>query len=232
MSLWTKLQVVTKVEADLDLEDEVFIVAAELTGYINEAIRDARAVICKLEEDYYLSYANLTVTLAEDEFALPTGIYLMKIRGITYNNGSDRYEVKRIRNYKKFTEEMDRRAEATADGYKYFIVNVSTTETPKIMLSPPSLEASTTNFKIWYLRDPEVVAIDADKVDVPAECINYVLAHVKRSCLAKMNGGTPPPEAEVAVRKQEELIISLLTDMTPDNDNEVEQDTSHYEDHT
>ncbi len=224
MSLWTKANVVAKVEADLDLEDEVFIVASEMTGYVNEAVRDARAVICNLEEDYYLTYANLTVTLAEDEFALPTGIYLMKLRGVTYNNGSKRYEVKRIRNYMKFVEEMERRAQSSSgDDYKYFIVNVSTTETPKIMLSPPSQEASTTNFKLWYLRDPEVIALDADKVDVPAECINYVLAHVKRSCLAKMNGGVPPQEA---------VLISTLQTMSADNDTEVERDTSHYEDHT
>ncbi len=232
MSLWTKLQVTAKVEADLDLQDEVFIVATELTGYVNEAIRDARAVICAIEEDYYLSYANIALTVAEDEYALPTNIFLMKIRGVTYNNGSDRYEMKRIRNYRKFTEEMDRRAETTADCYKYFIINVSTTETAKLLLSPPSLELSTTNVKIWFLRDPEVVALDADKVDVPEECINYVLAHVKRSCLAKMNGGVAPPEAELALKKQEDLIVSLLTDMTPDNDDTIEQDTSHYEDHT
>ena len=48
MAFKTKAQVVTKINLDLDLEEEEFIQADEMTGYINDAITIVEGVLISL----------------------------------------------------------------------------------------------------------------------------------------------------------------------------------------
>ena len=76
-------QIRTKLKQDLDLEQEQFVTASELTGYINEAIDDAEAIIHGLYRDYFLTQENLSLVNGTKEYALVivTGkLLLLKIK--------------------------------------------------------------------------------------------------------------------------------------------------------
>ncbi len=229
---WTKLQIVTKVEEDLDLQEETIIAASEMTGYLQAAVRDCRAVIETIEADYYLESALLPMVAAASEIALPSDIFASKIRAIIYNEGAGgaMYPVRRIRSMFKFLEHASLSQDANAE-YKYFLINQSAAAGVKIKLAPAARVTSSLYMTVWYRRDAAVLSADADVCDVP-EFIDYVFAHMKKSCLAKMNDGIAPPEAVAELLKEEKRMVETLTQMEPDNDDGIEADFSHYEEST
>lgn len=229
MTSWTLTQIKGFIQEKLDLQDEVMITATELTDYINQAIGEAAQEVIKINEDYFLDYADLALVSGTEEYTVPTGIFANKIRSMIYRNGTDRYEITRIRDWKKFLIKVENDVSGAALLYQYFIVNKASGG-EKIVLSPPSRETSMTNVKVWYIRDPKILATGSDACDVP-EGLNFVLQKTKELCLAKINGGTAPTEAIAETKLQKDLFVSSLTERTPDNANEVEMDLSHYTEH-
>lgn len=234
MATWTKADIVDKVELDLDLQEEKIVTPGEMTGYVRAAVRDARAIIENIEADYYLAKAALSLVLGQDTYSLPDGIYSSKIRAIIYDEGAGGryYEIKRIRQLQKFLKiaEESRFSSEQAD-YRYFLLDQSATDGVKIKLSRPSSVTSSSLATIWYLREANDLLLDADVCDIP-EFIDYIFAHVKKSCLTKMNNGVSPPEAEAELEKEEKRMVDTLESQTADDDTTVEQDLSHYEEST
>lgn len=232
MIQFTKLEIITKVEEDLDIQDEEIVLPAEMTGYLQAAVRDATALIQTIEEDYFLTFAWLALVTGTQLYTLPADIYASKIRGINYRLGTRQFPIRRIRNLKKFLEILDSESDTTTDPvYRYFIVNRSAAAGVEIELLPASRETSAQNVRLWYWREANILVNDADKCDIP-EFINYIFAHVKKSCRAKMNNGVAPPDAIMELKDQERLMLETLERMCPDNDTIVEADTSTYDDHT
>lgn len=230
----TKLQIVTKVELDLDLQDEEIISPTEMTGYVNESIRRARALVLSLEEDgYFLKYANLALVSGTDEYALPTGILASKVRGIIYNNGTRIFEIKRIKRTNKFARVAEAAVSPGADPvYRWFPFYDDTARAQKIKLVPPAQETSASNTKVWFERVSQEVSSDGDTIDIP-EAFNLIVSDVKRWCRAKMNNNVVPQDAEAAYQAEVAILTTELTDITlGDSDNELEMDLTHYEDHT
>ena len=85
----TLLQLRTKVQVDLDLEQEEFVTADELTGYFNEAIRIATAEQLSWNSSYFRSYGNLDLVAGQEEYDLPADIYELKILGIYHSTGAN-----------------------------------------------------------------------------------------------------------------------------------------------
>lgn len=231
----TKLEIISKVELDLDLQEESFCTPAEMTGYLNDAVRDARAIISNIEEDYFLASANLPLVLGSDEIVLPADIYASKIRSIIYNEGGTGgryYEVARIRNFHKFLRQVELARDSTNESdYRYFLTDLSAASGVKVKLTPASRITNSSYMTVWYLRDAAVLSADSDVCDIP-EFINFIYAHMKRSCLTKMNNGIAPPEAQAVVSLEEKRMVETLSQMTPDNDDEIQSDLSHYQEHT
>ncbi len=229
---WTLLQIKTKTNLDLDLQEDSIVTSAELTGYVNDAHRDARAIISDLEQDYFLKSAFLSLVSGTAEYVLPADCYLSKIRGIIFQNGSTEFEVKRIKTYKKFARIVEYGDGADGSSYRYLILEYSAAAGGvKIQLVPAAQLTSALVMKVWYLRDIVTLSADADVSDLD-EFINYIFAHVKRSCLTKINGGITPPSAQAAVDVQEKLLVETMENMSPDTDDEIEGDFTHYEEHT
>jgi len=118
----TLKQLRERIQADLDLEDETFIIDSDINSWINEAIKKAEAEIHTLYEDYFLTEAEITLvttnaapTDTDDVeeswpntqfYQYPSDIYANKIRKIVYVNDSNSstHEVKRVKNLTAATE--------------------------------------------------------------------------------------------------------------------------------
>lgn len=227
----TLADITSKIESDLDLSEETFITSTELTGYINEAIREAESEVHTLYEDYFLDSQAISVTAGTDSYALPTDIYAQKIRGIIYNNGSEIYTVPKLitRSY-QFEEIAVTNQYSTSMRYRYILTN-NVTVGPRIKFFPNIRDTSSTAFLIYYLRDAKTLSATTDTLDIP-EAYNFILAYAKAKCLAKENGGQVPGGIAIELEHQRELLQTALREKVPDYDNEIEKDFSVYDEST
>jgi hypothetical protein len=229
---WTKLQIINKIEADLDLQEETFITPAEMTLSLEQAIDDCEAVVHTMNKDYFLTKSTLNLVNGTSDYDLPANIYATKIRGIIYRNGTRVYPIRRLKSFEKFLQIAELAVGSTAiTEYQYLLINDSNTAGFKIQLHPTSQETVSGAVTIWYLRNASRLVNDSDVCDIP-EFINYIFAHVKKSCLAKENGGEAPPGAVADLDRQEKLMVETLKEMAPDGDDLIEKDLTFYEDHS
>lgn len=233
----------TQLELENDLQDETFISPDELVGYFNKAIEECEAEIMKLHEDYLVTNFSPTLVAAQAEYALPPNIYIAKIRGVIFQNGSLTYEVKRVRDWRKFMEVAETNAYNPSSIYKYFIQNDAPTSTTvtnmKMVLTPPSRDVGTP-IKVWYVRQLNRIplvsagsqaASDAIIVDVP-QFYNFVLQKVKTLYLDKDSLDDRYDSALTELNVQRTLMKETLDEMIPDNDDEVEMDLTFYREHS
>lgn len=228
MSAFTWLQIKTKLTSEHSIEAEEWIDEAELLAYANEAIRDVSAEIHTLYEDYFLTYTSIPFVAGTEKYALPNDIYAMKIRRFLYEDDAIRYPITRVRDWKKFEEKSlnDYYTASSEQRYEYFIINESVTDGPRILITPTPQK--TGNFaKLWYLREANTLAVDADVCDVP-EFINFVLQHMKWRIYEK-EGHPNTLKAEKDLILQRNLMVSTLEEMVVDAENEIEPDFSIYE---
>jgi hypothetical protein len=218
----------SKIEVDLDLQEETFITSSEITGYVNEALREAQREVLGIYEDYFLTKTNLALSIGVSTYSMPSDIYANKIRGMIYDNNYNIYEIRRIRTPQKFLDRHLLRNDDPTDYYMYIIINDAVNGF-QIELSPAAKETSATAITLWYLRDISVIASDSDVIDqdIP-ECIDFMFAYVKGQCLKKENSGLMPPEARDEIERQRKLLVDVLTNMVPDDDNTIIKDTTYY----
>jgi len=227
MKYWTRDEIVAKLKGDLKLDEYSGVVEdSTLYEYINDAIDDIEAQIHTLYEDYFLTRALLTLVQGQDEIALPTDIFAMKIRGIVYFKDNKLYEVPRIKEFKKFLKYREARlTSSNYQDYRYFLYN-AVAGSPKILLSPPALESSATVMEIWYLRNANRLATGTDKCDVP-EGIQYIFWHVKELIYGDEGHYLHKVAVDKALMHMQDLQATLAA-MVPDTDNELEPDLSSY----
>jgi len=215
----TLLDLKTRVKQELDTEDEDFISAAELLGYIRRAVNSAENVVLTLYEDYFLA-APFTLTFVANQagYDLPTNIYAQKIRKLIYDNSGTRYLVKRI---KRIEETVS--IESSED-YRYLITNDATAGVKLTLYPTPASSGQT--LKLWYLRNAKELTLDADVLDIP-EAYDYITQHVKDSCINKERMQPDAPKS-AALTEEEDLLVSALTERFPDEDNIIEPDLGFY----
>lgn len=163
-----------KVIGDLDLQDETFIPFNELVGYFNEAIGEAEAEIHGTREDYFLKSYSFPCALGVNSYSLPDDIYINKIRGFVYSNGTIIYDIKRIRAWREFNNIALTQSFGPNDDYRYIIQNTSPGNI-QLLLVPkaretavlPQLNPSTpaswfTPMVLWYLRNAQRIPITGE----------------------------------------------------------------------
>lgn len=226
MKFWNFGEIRQKVERDLDLEGETFITATEMLGYANEAIDEVERQILTLCEDYFLTRTTITLVPGEEEYAIPTDIYALKIRKMVYRNNNQVWAVDRVRDWNKFLSyELDKTNLSATQHYKYFIVNQAA-GAPKLLLTPTPTEAGSF-LQVWYLRNANEMVDDTSVCDIP-EAVNYVMAYIRMKCMAKeMHPNLSTAIAEVEAQKSDTL--KTLAEMVPDNENNIEADTRLYD---
>lgn len=232
---WTLAELTHEVEDELDMIESGFVTPEEMARYANRAIARAGQLVHTIYEDYFLTRELITLEPGVDLYSPPNRIYASKIRSLIYHNGPLIYEIKQIRDPKKFLRyRFDRHNGTYTDGdFRYFLIN----DTPgewKIVFTPvPEVEGPFV--ECWYLRQPNRLSCDCpdEVLDIP-EAGNFVISYMKYRCISKQRRGNPTPELEAAkleVKEEEQELVATLTGMIADGDNEVVPDFSHYREH-
>jgi hypothetical protein len=218
----------TKVERDLDLEDEVFITRPELMGYANEALHDAESTILRLCEDYFLDSETLTLVSGTADYSVPSNFYADKIRSIVYANGSMIYTIRRLRAQDSFERIAIEATVPNPFGSYTYLVRNTRASGRKITFYPTPRESGAF-VTVWGIRSCTKIALDTDTVDIP-EFHSYIEQFMKVRCYEKEGH----PNLGVAVRMLEALkqsMIETLANRFPDNDDVIEPDMTHYLEH-
>ena len=173
MKVYSYFEMSTKVQNDLDLQDQTFIQPNEMIGYFNEAIEEAAAEINNTREDYFLKSYVFPVVQGVDAYSLPPDMYITKIRRIVYTNGPLIYEIKKIKEWRKFTEIALTAFAGPNDWYRYYIQNSSPGQM-QIVFFPVARETAIlaqqtgavpfSPFMFWYLRTPNRIPIIGETV--------------------------------------------------------------------
>lgn len=228
MLYWTYAQIKDKVQKDLGIEQEEFVVESELMGYCNEAIDEAEAEIHKTYEDYFLTKTTIGLVQDQETYDLPTDIYANKIRGIMYKNGSTFYPLHKMRYSDLFEDIMATKEFDPSGRYRYLLTNPSATTGIQLNVVPTPRDTITDALTMWYIRNANRITADTDYCDIP-EFVHFVIAFMKMQVYEKE--GHPNLQVAASKLKQQRMqMVSTLTDMIPDGDNEIEKDLSHYED--
>lgn len=225
MRFWSWQEIKAKIQQDTDIEDENFIRSDELLALANEAIDEAEAEIHSLYEDYFLARSVVTVNAGDEYLSMPTNIYANKLREIIFKNGSTVYTIDRLKDWKKFKEKAFADANQSTNKPHYFIIN-DTPGQPQIMLVPKAPDTGT--ITIWYLRNANRLIANADICDIP-EFINFIFAHMKMKIYAK-EGHPDYAQSLERLETERKRMVEVLSNMVPDSENELEQDTTFYND--
>jgi hypothetical protein len=228
MQYWTYAEIKDKVQKDLGIEQEEFVVASELLGYCNEAIDEAEAEIHTIYEDYFLTKATINLVSGTNTYDLPTDIYANKIRGIMYKNGEVMYPLRRIRFSDKFADIMSTEEFNPAGRYRYILMNASATSGIQIEVVPTPRDSITEGLTIWYLRNANRLSADTDYCDIP-EFIHFVIQFMKLRVYEK-EGHPNTQLAAGLLDQQRRQMVGTLTNKIVDEDTEIEKDLSIYED--
>lgn len=222
MRLWTFEEMSEKVRADTDNQDVDFIDRSELLGYANEAIDDCEALIHKLYQDYFLTKDNPTLVAGTQDYAMPSDIFANKIKIVLFDDGSRKYEIKRLRDLKMLPHVQ------SVDDYKYMIFHDATLGY-RMRLLPAARAASSTAITRWYYRNAGRLVDDDDTCDIP-EFMNFILQHMKMRCYEK-EGHPNVLKAIDDVEKLRILMETTLAEMTAaESDSVIPPDFSFYDD--
>jgi len=234
-------QIDNKVRKDLDLQDDQnFIGYDEMAGYANEGIDAAEALIHKIDEDYFLTKSTLSLVDTESDLVLPTTLYAQKIRGLIYKNADRIYPVKRLRDpHSFFQQALINNQVNNTEEYQYFLRLDAGTSQAVIELTPPAYESGAF-LTCWFIRNAARVPLIEEGstraaqistvVDIP-EFRAVVEQYMKMRCFEKMRDAVAVKDAKENIVALSKLMEDTLTNRVPDRDDEVPQDTSHYQEH-
>lgn len=230
MAYKTKAQVVTKIQRDLDLEEEEFIQTEEMTEYINDAITIVESHIntLGLRDQYFLTRTTLSLVVNTADYALPTNLYADKIKEVIYSNGATIYRVLPM-TMDRAAEEIEHLNRFSTTEYYSYRIRRDTSSSNAFQLIPKSRETASDVIVIEFFRDLERVEDDSDLVEVPEIALQYLYQYVKVKVYEKESHANYPT-AVMELGKLEELMLSTLQNQLEDNENnKIELDKSIYE---
>jgi hypothetical protein len=227
--LKTLLQLRDHVKADLDLEDEDFISDSDINTWLNEGITSAEQQIHTLYEDYFLAQDTVTLSSGQNLYDYPSDIYANKIRKMIFRDGvsnsTSTHLVRRVRDL-LLASERDYFGTNTTNAILQWAPINDSTNGRKIRLFPQSARGGFLD--IWYIRNAKVLVADTDVCDID-EFEKYVVQYAKTQAFLK-DADPRADDSVILQQKYESDMILTLSDMTPDRDDELDMDLSHYED--
>jgi hypothetical protein len=219
-----------KINSDCDLEDQDWVDNTDLLNYVNEAIADAEGEVHQLgiQDQYFRTRADLTLTLGQTAVALPTDIYAFKIGKIFIQKDNRWIQVRPFRNYQEYLDAITNGIQG--EDMKFMLENDATAG-PRLLLGP--VPAANGVAKCTYIRRAKRVdgtGSATDILEIP-EAENYIYALVKRY-IAKKEGR---PDYEIYAKDADDaydMMVAKLKDIKVDEENLIPIDTSFYEDCT
>lgn len=245
MRLPTYGEIEYKVRLDLDLQDtDNFIGQDEMAGVYNEGVATAEALIMKACEDYFKTFATLSLVQGSADIALPADIYAQKIREIVYKNGDRIFPLRELKDpqmhYRKAV--IDRQA-VSLDEYMYFLKSATAGAQDSLVIVPPALESGA-YLEMWYIRNAKRAPLQSSLADgaTRATQIAAVLdipewrAYVEKYMKAEIYEHKIKDKGAAALARADlgtisGVMIDDLRDRMKNNENEIPQDISHYVEH-
>jgi len=226
----TLAEIKQQVIDDLDLDEQDFISASDLTRWTNDAINVAEGEIHTLYEDYFLDSITIPITYGVDQYIdYPSDVYANKIRKVIYtdNTGSSTatHEVRRVKDILR-AEEDDLYNNNTSTSILRWAPSNDATAGRKMRLYPK--QSRTGNLVIYYIRNAKKLVLDADETDID-EFSRFLVQYVKTQAYLK-DGDIRSEDSKALEEQYKQEMVLTLSDMTPDDNNEVPMDLSHYED--
>ena len=225
----TLLDIRQQVKDDLDLNDETFITDIDLDRWANDAIEAAETEIHGMYEDYFLSTLDVPITAGNVEIDYPTDIYANKIRKILFKESNftntASHEVRRERDLIRAESADLYNSDSTNPVLSWVPVNQAGVGR-KIRLYPKS--GRTGVLTIYYLRNAARLTLDTDVCDID-EFERYVIQSIKTQAFLKDGDPRSADSKGLEEQLKKDMILSLAN-MSPDNNDEVEPDFSHYDD--
>jgi len=196
----------------------------ELMEIVNEGINRAESRIVVLNKDYFLATTgSLAISTGISEYALPEDIYAHKIRRVMHTSSTGSYyPIKELRN-------LDDLYSQSKSQYKHKILNTDAGKVLKLYPSP--VEDST--MEIYYTKNANRMTVAGGNnqvCDIP-EFIDVVLKY----CTMRVYEKDMSPllnHAKSELLLAEKLMTDTLASGVNDGDNEIEVDTSFYDDST
>lgn len=233
MAFKTLLNLKTKINRDLDLEEEEFVQPEEMVEYINDAIALSEAEIVKLglRDKYFLTRSKISLVSGQEDYDLPTNIYANKIVKIIYENGATIYTLTPIDSKDMFEDIQYMNKYPPTEIYQYLIRH-DTPGVEKLQIVPAAQQNVTNALTVWFYRDANKLADDADVCDLPEICYQFVYQSVRTRVYEKSRGSAwRDAMNDLAAIKT--IMVDTLTQQIPDADlTMIEQDLTAYEEHS
>jgi hypothetical protein len=215
---------------DLDLNEETFIDDTDLNRWINEGIRVVESHIHELNQDYFLSEADpIAITVGQNKVDYPSDIYANKVRKIIFTDGTSNsiasHEVKKIKDLTR-AKELDLFHDNTTNPILNWTPSNNAAEGRKIRLFPDNGRSG--QLHIFYIRNAAQLATDTDECDVD-EFERFVIQYTKTQAYLK-DGDPRAAESKVLEEQVKSNMLVTLAEMSPDDNNEIIMDMSHYDD--
>jgi len=218
-----------QIKDDLDLNEETFVNDTDLNRWINDAVTLAEAEIHTLYEDYFLAEATVISIAGQALYDYPSDIYANKVRKIVFRqdagNSTSIHEVRRVRDLLDAKEEDLYNTSAQTSILRWSPIN-DATNGRKIRIFPKVSRNGF--FDIFYIRNAKKLVLDSDICDID-EFELFIVQHGKTEAYIK-DGDPRSSESYGLETTYKNTMVNTLSEMVPDNNNEIEMDTSHYND--
>lgn len=217
-----------RVQVDLDLQEEKFIVDSEINQWINDGIREAEAEISTLGPEihnYFLAKKTIDTVANQSEYKLPAQIYADKVRAIIFDdNGINTHKITPIKRF----DEVPYILQGGTDQYFRYIMTQEKKGTRMELFPTPATTSTTKPITIWYIRNAKELDVDTDTLDIP-EFVNFILQYTKVECLKK-EGHPDLANAKADLEQERQLMIDTLRTRVVDDENIISPDVQHYVD--
>jgi hypothetical protein len=213
------------IEGDPDYDEQ------ELVNMCNRGINRVEARILQLQQDYFITKADpIVITKDVLEYDLPSDIYSNKIRRIFWKqDGYNRKRLWRATDIDEMEEQADYGTNLYSRKLRYMILN-SAASGRKLTLNYVDSDAE---LIVYYTRNSNSFTAtggDAQICDIP-EYADAVVAYMKYVVDLKDKSPTTGASKQDYLEIMDELTSSLAVAVN-DEDNEVELDTTIWDDHS
>lgn len=221
MKTWGQMK--AEIFSDTNTEGEDFVDADDLLVWANDAKDEVEKEIVSIYDKYLETEDFLPLVEGEDTLDLPDDIYANKVTAFWYNDGSETYEIEKIRRKEQIYNTNSN------DPYKYRFLN-TTADGMKIKLHPAARVSEDEVAVLHYIRESAPLVDDDSLMDIPiAE--GFIKQYIKDRIKNKEFGPAVTSARSEDLLMEKKLLIEALNEMTPDeSSNELEMDTSAYDD--
>lgn len=219
----------TKLEKEIDIEEEEFVQPEELVGYFDSAVSIVEAEIIKLglRERYLTTESYISTVSGTADYSLPTDIIDSKIRKVTYIDGNLIYTVKPITGEEQFEAEDILNLNSASQYHRYKLIKIG--EDPTFRLVPKAGKTVTNALHMRYEKDLNRYDDDDTSCDVPTICYEFILSYVRYRVYLKETHANVPAES-ATLKDMLQLMRETLQGQVNDPDMDViDQDLSAYE---